>query len=128
MKFGAAMVPHVACEYAPVRRKVDLEQSCHPVSLIIFCGQVLEFETARKLRSPLVKEVCHEDVGKTDISACIVVVFIIILRRVQKLLQRRKAVYCADFHFIDGSCVFFDILQAAVTQQVSNYFYISSVL
>ena len=80
----AAVVPHVACEDAPVWREVDLEQSCHPVALVVLGGQVLEFETARKFRGPLVKQVGDDDVRQADVAARHLAVLVIFLRRVQK--------------------------------------------
>jgi len=95
VELAAAVVPHVACEHAPVWCEVDLEQAGHPVALAFLGGQVLEFETARKFRGPLVEQVSDDDVGQTDVAARHLAVLVIFLRRVQNLVQMILDVNCS---------------------------------
>ena len=128
MELAAAVVPHVACEYAPVRCEVDLEEAGHPVALAFPGGQILEFEAARKLRSPLVEQVSHEDVREADVAAGQLVVLVIFLRRVQKSMQGRKRADGSYFLFIDGPRILFDISETTVAKQVGYDFDIRAVL
>ena len=77
------VVPHVACENAPVRREVDFEESRHPVLLVVLTGEVLEFQTCRQGRGPFVEHVGHENVGHADVAARHRVGLVIFLRQVQ---------------------------------------------
>ena len=83
VEFGTAVVPHIACEDAPVRREVDLEESCHPVALVILRTQILEFQAARELRSPFVEQVSHDDMRRAYEKAVAFVVLVIFLHRVR---------------------------------------------
>ena len=97
------MIVHVASPYAPVRREVDLEESCHPVLLVLLCGQVLKFQTCRECRGPLVEEVSHHDVRKPcglEVSVC----RIILLHRVHE-------------HHLELLCPLLLDVEAEVTEQ-----------
>ena len=83
VELRAAMVPHVARKDAPVRCEVDLEETCHPVTLVVLRTQILEFETARELRSPLVEQVSHHDMRCAYEKAVTFVVLVIFLHRVR---------------------------------------------
>ena len=115
VKLCAAVVPHVACEDAPVRRKVDLEETCYPVALVILRTQILEFETARELRSPFVEQVSHHDMRRADIEAVAFVVLVIFLHRERKSEQRRKRIDCLHFALIDHTGISFYITKAPMT-------------
>ena len=126
----AAVVPHVACEDAPVRREVDLEQSCHPVALVVLGGQVLEFETARKLRGPLVEQVGDDDVRQADVAARHLAVLVIFLRRVQKhhleflcplLLYIETEVAEQKFAALHSSC----LIERIISREIGMYLHSS---
>ena len=115
VELGAAVVPHVAREDAPVRSKVDLEETCHPVTLVVLGAQILEFETARELRGPFVEQVSHHDMRRADIEAVAFVVLVIFLHRERKSEQRRKRIDCLHFALIDHAGISFYITKAPMT-------------
>ena len=60
---GGAVVVHVTDCHTPVRGHVELEESCHPVFLVIGRIQVLEFQPDGHLACNLAGIVHYENVG-----------------------------------------------------------------
>lgn len=63
MKLGFSAVPHITDSNHPMRCKGKLQKSISPVTLVLLCGQVLQFTSQCRLWRELILAVGNEDVA-----------------------------------------------------------------